>query len=316
MKSQIAVIGAGVIGLSSGIRLLEQGYPVTLFARDLINNLASRGAPAIWEPYKALPIESILRWARTSLEIYKEFAPASGVQPIDLQELYHVDMGYPLWSKILDIHHELSAAQLPPEYARGFLTQTFLIDTTIYLDYLMDQFRKLGGQIFQKEFTQLQEVASSFPIIINCSGLGSCHLVPDPETFPIRGQYLITEKVPALNKISFATQNDENYILIVPRINDCYIGGTTIDHEWSNEVDATLSQQLLAQAQVLEPALKNVKVLDNIVCLRPGRKAVRLERETLPDQRTVIHNYGHGGSGITVSWGCAADVVTLVEESL
>ena len=52
--------------------------------------------------------------------------------------------------------------------------------------------------------------------------------------------------------------------------------------------------------------------------LRPGRPSVRLEAEqwqlkgggTLP----VVHNVGHGGSGLTLAWGCAEDVVALVRQ--
>jgi D-amino-acid oxidase len=42
------------------------------------------------------------------------------------------------------------------------------------------------------------------------------------------------------------------------------------------------------------------------VGLRPGRTAVRLER-----MGNIIHNYGHGGGGYTVAWGCASEVGRL-----
>jgi len=54
------------------------------------------------------------------------------------------------------------------------------------------------------------------------------------------------------------------------------------------------------------------RVLAARVGLRPFRRSgVRLERDQLPDGRIVIHNYGHGGSGFTLSWGCAREVVDL-----
>jgi D-amino-acid oxidase len=53
-------------------------------------------------------------------------------------------------------------------------------------------------------------------------------------------------------------------------------------------------------------------ILAERVGLRPFRKSgVRVERDELRDGRTVIHNYGHGGSGFTLSWGCAREVVNL-----
>jgi D-amino-acid oxidase len=55
-------------------------------------------------------------------------------------------------------------------------------------------------------------------------------------------------------------------------------------------------------------------VLEHKVGLRPGRPEIRLEREDGPIPR--IHNYGHGGSGITLSWGCAEETLRLVQEAL
>jgi D-amino-acid oxidase len=312
MTQQIAVIGAGVIGLTTGIRLLESGADVVIFARDISEKMASRAAPALWDPYKSGPEAAVLHWAKYSLGIFQGFNAAIGVQLIDLLELYHEDLGLPLWTKILTSYRELDAEEMPPFFVRGFTTQTYLIDTSIYVDYLKKRFEKLGGKIYQKEFSNLTAVDPQFDTIINCSGIGSFDLVPDKESFPIRGQYLLVEKVPELTKITLATIDNDNYILIVPRAHDCYIGGTTVEGDWNTAVDIALSEKLLTRAQKLEPLLNNKNILHKAVGLRPGRKTIRLEKEILPDQRTVIHNYGHGGSGFTVSWGCAEEVLRLL----
>jgi D-amino-acid oxidase len=313
MTQAIAVIGAGVIGLTTGIRLLETGFNVKIFARDTHEKMATRAAPALWDPYKAGPEASVIKWARHSLGIYQNLNADCGVHPIDLLELYHEDFGLPLWTKILASYRELAAAEMPTEYARGFFTQTYLIDTTLYVDYLKNRFEKLGGTIHQKEFSHLTDVDKPYETIINCSGIGSYDLVPDNESYPIRGQYLVLEKIPALTKITMATLDNDNYILIVPRANDCYLGGTTVNDNWNTEVDPELSANILARAQVLEPLLNNSKILHAGVGLRPGRKTIRIEKETLSDSRTVIHNYGHGGSGFTISWGCAEEVIQLLQ---
>jgi D-amino-acid oxidase len=340
MKLNIAVIGAGVIGLSSGIRLLENGFDVTLFAREIPHKMtsapvssmaapailapknldkpypmASHAAPAFWLPlpYSAYPEDSVLRWAKTSLEIYRQFTPEMGVSSVLIEEFYHEDLGLPLWTKILDDYIDVPKNELPPGYARALFGNTLLIDTSIYLEYLLKHFQELGGVIHQQEFFHLHEVDEKFKIIINCSGVSSNQLVPDEKTFPIRGQYLVTEKIPALKKIVFSTVDEDNYILIVPRTNDCYIGGTTRRNDWNTEVDEELSKEILRRAKEFEPLIKDAVVKYAGVGLRPGRESVRLEAEQMPDQRTVIHNYGHGGSGYTCSWGCADDVVELVK---
>ena len=56
-------------------------------------------------------------------------------------------------------------------------------------------------------------------------------------------------------------------------------------------------------------------MLEHRVGLRPGRPEIRLERETLPDGVPCVHNYGHGGSGVTLSWGCAEETLRLVRQA-
>jgi D-amino-acid oxidase len=312
MKSKIAVVGAGVIGLTSGIRLLEQGFDVTLFARDIAANMASRAAPALWIPYKALPEHLILQWAERSLEIYTEFDIGAGIEKMALVEYYHEDHGNPLWSKILKDYRELTPAELLPGYVKGFLTKTYQIDTSIFVDHLIGLFQKNGGRIFQKTFQQLHEVDLQFKTIINCSGVWSNQLVRDTESFPIRGQYLLVEKPAGLNRITFATDDNDSYTLIVPRQHDCYLGGTTLNHDWDTAIRPETSTKIRRNAEAIEPSLVGMRTLYTGVGLRPGRSSVRLEAEQFPDGRKVIHNYGHGGSGFTVGWGCAEDVVRLV----
>jgi D-amino-acid oxidase len=313
MPQKIAIVGAGVIGLTSGIRLLEQGHDVTVFARDIDTNITSRAAPAIWLPYKAAPEELILQWSKRSLEIYHDLNVSDGIEEMELTEYYHENHNKPLWTKILKNYRELSTAELLPGYAKGFTTRTYQIDTSIYVDQLLTLFKKLGGNIFQKTFQQLQDVDGQFPIIINCSGVWSSQLVPDKESFPIRGQYILVEKPRGLNKITFATNDDNGYTLIVPRQHDCYLGGTTLYHDWDTAIRPETTTVILGNAEQIEPRLAGMQVLKTGVGLRPGRRAVRLEAERLEDNRQVIHNYGHGGSGFTVGWGAAEDVVKLVQ---
>jgi D-amino-acid oxidase len=98
---------------------------------------------------------------------------------------------------------------------------------------------------------------------------------------------------------------------VIPRKNDCVFGGT---NEVSDnlDVDPTSTSRIVAECRrVLK--IENPRVLTERVGLRPFRKSgVRLECGKLRDGRTVIHNYGHGGSGFTLSWGCAEKVLSAM----
>ena len=143
--------------------------------------------------------------------------------------------------------------------------------------------------------------------MINCAGIGARTLVPDADLEPHRGQVAI---VPKLDLGHAVVCDDFPLMYAIPRANDCVFGGTNelSDH---HDVDpATTSRIVAGCSRVLK--IDKPKVLAERVGLRPFRKSgVRLERNRLRDGRTVIHNYGHGGSGFTLSWGCAKKVFDL-----
>lgn len=74
--------------------------------------------------------------------------------------------------------------------------------------------------------------------------------------------------------------------------------------------------EVLNKVYKLHPNLKNHKILNEWCGLRPHRPTVRLERQTKSTKNStsydVIHNYGHGSNGFTLSWGTAYDVVRHV----
>ena len=90
------------------------------------------------------------------------------------------------------------------------------------------------------------------------------------------------------------------------------LGGTAEEGDWDLEPREATTREILAKAQRLQPELEGAGVVGAAVGLRPGRVAVRVERDTTADGRPLVHDYGHGGSGFTLSWGCADDVAALV----
>ena len=72
-----------------------------------------------------------------------------------------------------------------------------------------------------------------------------------------------------------------------------------------------MAEAIVRRCAALRPQLAGARVLGHRVGLRPVRDAVRLEREPLSGGRVLVHNYGHGGAGITVAWGCAEEAARL-----
>jgi len=183
-----------------------------------------------------------------------------------------------------------------------------LIETGKYLEYLAARLTNAGGSLSSvMRFAQLEEVDPSFDLLINCAGIGARELVPDPEVEPHRGQVAIVEKF----DLPYAVVCDDPPLMYaIPRSNDCVFGGT---NEASNNraVDPRTTTAIMSECErVLGRSAP--PLIRERVGLRPGRSSgVRVDAEKLRDGRPVIHNYGHGGSGFTLSWGCGQTVLEL-----
>lgn len=315
--NKILIIGCGVSGLTCGVKLLDSGFDVEIIASKLPADTTSSVAPAYWYPYKVYPEEKVLKWGEIS---YREYATLSndkntGVTFKKLFKLFEKKVPRPYWTKIVKSFNEVQKSELPGGYNYGFTVEVPQVEAPIYLKYMYNRFIELGGLVTQiEELTSLEHLYNDNRIIVNCTGLGSYKLCSDSEMFPIRGQLVRTSN-PGVVKI----YNDEDGPLaityIVPRSDDCVLGGTAQENNWNLEVDKSISDAILSKSATLVPELRDADILEHKVGLRPGRTEVRLESEKVTDNCTVIHNYGHGGAGFTLSWGCAREVLEIVQSN-
>jgi D-amino-acid oxidase len=154
--------------------------------------------------------------------------------------------------------------------------------------------------------------------VVDCAGLGARELAGDAALRPIRGQ-VVRVRNPGLTRFILDDGNPGGVTYVVPRSKDCILGGTADEGAWDTAPDPVVAEGILRRCAELEPRLEGAEVLEHRVGLRPGRPEVRLELEEMPDGSPgvpCVHNYGHGGSGVTLSWGCAEEALRLVEEAL
>jgi D-amino-acid oxidase len=148
--------------------------------------------------------------------------------------------------------------------------------------------------------------------VVSCAGLGARELAADLTVYPVRGR-IVRVTNPGLTLSVRDEQHPGGRAYVHPRMHDCILGGTLEDGQWDTAVDPVAGAAIVERCYNLVPALRGAQVLEQVVGLRPGRATVRLEEgEPIGAGTRVVHNYGHGGAGITLSWGCAADVATLV----
>ena len=312
MAQKVAVIGAGVSGLTCAVLFAERGYRTAIFAEEVGASTTSAAAAAMWYPYDAGPSNKTIAWAletyRTLLDLAR--VPGSGVSVIELRQFSRAgDIRMPDWA--LPLGARSLGSEIPAAFASGFAMNVPLTDTTIYLDYLAQRFDRAGGEIHRnKSFATLEEVDRSHDLVINCSGIGSRILAPDSELEPHRGQVAI---VPKTNLPYAVVCDDPPLTYAIPRTNDCVLGGTN-ELSDNREIDPAATARIVAEC-VRVLGLDQPDILGERVGLRPFRRSgVRVDRAQLRDGRTVIHDYGHGGSGFTLSWGCAEAVARLALE--
>ncbi len=147
-------------------------------------------------------------------------------------------------------------------------------------------------------------------VVVVAAGLASGPLVGDDTLTPVQGQ-VVRLADPGLTGWLLDEEHPDGLTYVVPRGSDVVCGGTAVEGATGTEPDPAVEAAVLARARALVPELRDAPVLSRAVGLRPGRPTVRLERFER-DGRPVVACYGHGGAGVTLSWGCAADVVDLV----
>ena len=315
MERRVAIVGAGVSGLTCGVLFAECGYRTEIFAGEIGQRTTSGAAAALWFPYDAEPADAVIAWALETYRLLVDLARerGTGVSIIELRQFSRTgEIQIPQWAIPLGAR-QIKRDEVLPAFTSGFTLNVSLMDTTIYLNYLAKRFLAAGGEINGNvRFEKLEDVSPAFDLVINCAGIGARELVQDIDLEPHRGQVAI---VPKIDNLSCAIVCDDPPLMYaIPRTNDCVFGGT-------NEINDNLDADPTVTARILEECSRVLKIDDPTVLaervgLRPFRKlGVRLERGRLRDGRMAIHNYGHGGSGFTLSWGCAEKVLGLRNSS-
>jgi D-amino-acid oxidase len=325
MRNEVVVVGAGVAGLTCAVRLLEAGYAVRVVAAEFATDcgdvrtkadaprpMCSPYAAAVWYPFAIDPPDKVAVWAKRSLWTYRKLRqrPESGVSIVPFELFFgkHDDIQESMMAECDPEPIPFSSEQ----YVAGIRIQVPFIETMVFLPFLEGRVRELGGTLERGTFGSLDELRGLGPVVVNCTGLGAKKLCNDGDLVPMRGQVLRVQ-APSVNRWSLAIPRDGRPVYVIPRSGDCVLGGTE-DDEKGDYRDWKIIEEA---CRVLEPSLDaGYTVMERTAGLRPKREGgVKLKPQPLGNGCTVIHNYGHGGAGFTVAWGCAEEVKELVDQA-
>ena len=303
----VLVAGAGVIGLTAAIRLREAGVTADVVARDPPPETTSAVAAALWYPHRALPRERVAAWSARGFEVLRDLAgePGAGVRMRYGTERVAPDAEDPWWRAAV------------PDFRRtpdGWRFAAPVADMSVHLPWLVGRLEALGGSVAIAELAGLDEALARAPVVVNALGLGAREADGDGTLVAVCGQIVLVAQT-GLEEWLLDQSDPERLLYVVPRERNIVLGGTAQEGEEDMRPDPSTAAAIRARCEAAVPALRGARVLREAVGLRPARPTVRLEPEAR-DGGTIVHCYGHGGAGVTLAWGCAEEVVTLVTRSL
>ncbi|WP_206788805.1 FAD-dependent oxidoreductase [Amycolatopsis sp. MtRt-6] len=290
---RVTVAGAGIVGLSSAYRLVEAGHDVTVVAAAPPAESTSAVAGGVLYPPGRSPDERVVRWTAASLAVFRG-QDAPGVRFRRGRVLLAAGEPDPQW---------FPAVENPARDGDRVEFTTAVVDTPVYLHWLLSRVGSLGVRIEYRPLTSLSGLDAD--VVVNATGLGAGRLAGDGSMVPVGGQVVhLTD--PGLPEF-VVDQRGPGVTYVIPHGGHVVCGGTEEPGRADTDPNPAVTADILRRCRELEPRLAGAEVLRSLVGLRPSRREVRLERVG-----DVVHCYGHGGAGITLAWGCAADVAALV----
>ena len=331
--AKVVVVGAGITGLSSAV-CIKEVYPevhVTLLAEQFSPNTASDKAGALIHPTSPGSTRQ-QKWFKESYEHFKRISCSADASEsgVSLTFGYGLESSPRPWfyqDTVLGLRMVTETERQMmnlPDLKSWLFYGTFVVNCRQYLPWLMRQFSGKGGVVVRTRVSCLQELFSEFDIVVNCSGLGARELTQDSSLTPAWGQGRLV-KAPWIKYFVFAhlpqsrsSSDDsiEEVVDIFPRTDGLFVGGVKVHGKEEGPVEDRYRRRIQRRVEEIVPSLSNAPTIDEWTGVRPIRNTVQLSIEEGAPGKCVIHNYGHGGYGITFSWGCALEVADFIGEVL
>lgn len=309
-RQRVIVLGAGVSGLTTATTMALAGWDVVIHAAEGPAQTTSALAAAIWHPFYQAPDFVYLERARQTYATMRRLSTdtSSGVLMRVLTEYFQHDAGTPWWAECASDLRRLPEADVPSRFACAYRMAVPVADTATYLGYLMHMFFELGGRFVQQRVERPVSLLDAADYVVNCCGYGSRQF-GDRELSLSRAIVLRARRDTTVRGCFIDDSDPAAPTYIVERDNDIVLGGTADPEMTSTVIGQRQIEDIVRRCTQLCEGVAALHVIEARTGFRPMRGVVRVARdERYPH---LLHNYGHGGGGFTLSWGCANDVLRL-----
>jgi D-amino-acid oxidase len=279
-ERQAAVLGSGVVGLTSARELQRHGFEVTIYAATVPPDTTSNMSLAGFTPTSGLvdfqkrtpewdaQFQQVVRIAYRRLQLL--VGPKYGISWINQYAPTDNEQAGRGTNQLLPADVQGSRVILQPgehpfpmKYA--IERPEMRIEPSIYLDALMSDFLLWGGKVVIRKFDTPRDVAA-LPqnVIVNCTGLGSKELFSDPELMPLKGQLVVLTPQP---EITYGTTGgarapttpDAGFVHMMPRSDGIILGGTSIRDNWSFDIEEKDRQRVVEAHIELFAAMRGAR---------------------------------------------------------
>jgi D-amino-acid oxidase len=329
-KIKITVVGEGIVGLSCAITEALQGHTVKVLANQSGEDSTSGKAAAFVLPVLSGRDPRINGMTKKSLEvlIFLKGNSASGVRDARLRVCYtEINEGDLDWLGAIETS-PVPKEELPEGCICGYDALIFRMEMDIYLPFLRNWAEQLGVEFVRETVRDLTKLGGD--VVINCTGIHakklieSSNLQPDVDLRPIRGQVELVS-IPASLQAPWPKfdiliiegkhpDGTPRLDYIVRRDKDLLLGGTQDIDDSRLTADEIQRKMILQNCIKVMPELRDAVFITDRVGLRPYRNLIRIAMESVSGGPMVVHAYGHGGSGVTLSWGTADLVNAMVSD--
>lgn len=336
---EVKIVGSGVIGLTAGVCLNIAGHETEIIAEDVPmesndyknkEGIATEYATASVKP-STIPNKNLQGMLVDSIDIFDKI-----VEETDMVELVPHFMGgenfsHPEYRNILHNYEEMEESEynFPFDSEEGAVFDVHYVHMDKYIKYLIGLYEETGGLIRKTKVSSVDNLKADY--VFNCSGYGSRELFGDESLKPVRGHlaYVETDFQISSDKyggaFSYSYTFNDKKVYCYPHRDMIIIGKTAIhdSSEWEDYSDSDYYKTDRGEDVPKHIINKNKEIIERASDLdienysifgTSGYRPYREEGIRVDEEDDVIHNYGHGGSGVTFSWGSALEAVSFINQ--